>query len=760
MTISLGVVLCVAYIVGLLSTGIPIAPLQFGIFLLPVSGLSLFALTLVFALTAPRRWKLGISVRIWCGLAAVSLLATLYITLRSPHPSAHDINTYVERAQAIAPVHIVSGRVIDEPRLNRGLKGRFRVAVNRLEVEDAEGNITFQIAAQGRLYVTAPLLQTTGLHIGQTLTAKGQLYLPQAAKNPHGFDFQAYLAKQHTFTGFVAEELHFSELSHWGLWRVRQRLVRTQVQALGSPLGQLVSAMALGRKAVDLPFDIQDLFSQVGLAHTIAASGFHVSLLLGTVLAGLQSRSGKLQLIIGLIVLGGYITLTGLQASVVRAGLMGVAALIGLATERKVKPVGALLLAVTLMLLVNPLWIWDIGFQLSAAATFGLIVMVPVLTRALDWLPVTLSGLVAVPTAATLWTVPLMLYHFNTISGLSIALNTIATPLVTVVSLGGISSSALALVSPPLARLIAGLLQYPTQGLLWLAHTGSQLPGSAIAIGQISIWQLIGLYTFLLGGIGSGHSTRLRKLWPLGFLGLLLLPMGWGLLTQHQITVLAAGDELVWIMQDHGHTTLVNSGSEKTAFYTVNPFLQQAGIHQIETAIAPPLAKDYPAGWQSLLRSVPSLTLYGNSETSPVPDFTDNYQQLKVGQSTSLKHLTVQTLGTENPILRLTTSEQTWLLLPALSLTLQDHLAKAGSILQSQVLVWSGDELSDALLNTVDPEVAICYGRTLSESIERDLQQSQVQVYSTAREGAITWRYPTGFQGYLDVKHRNSKPWN
>lgn len=760
MTISLGVVLCVAYIVGLLSTGITIAPLQFGIFLLPVSGLSLFALTLMFAVTAPRRWKLGISVRRWCGLAAVSLLATLYIALRSPHLSVHDINTYVERAQAIAPVHIVSGRVIDEPRLNRGLKGRFRVAVNRLEVEDAEGNITFQISAQGRLYVTAPLLQTTGLHIGQTLTAKGQLYLPQEARNPNGFDFQAYLAKQHTFTGFVAEELHFSKPSHWGLWRVRQRLVRTQVQALGSPLGQLVSAMALGRKAVDLPFDIQDLFSQVGLAHTIAASGFHVSLLLGTVLAGLRSRSGKLQLTIGLIVLGGYITLTGLQASVVRAGLMGVAALIGLATDRKVKPVGALLLAVTLMLLVNPLWIWDIGFQLSAAATFGLIVMVPVLTRALDWLPVTLTGLVVVPTAATLWTVPLMLYHFNTISGLSIALNTIATPLVTLVSLGGISSSALALVSPPLARLIAGLLQYPAQGLLWLAHTGSQLPGSAIAIGQISIWQLIGLYTFLLGGIGGGYSTRLRKLWPVGFLGLLLLPMGWRLLTQHQITVLAAGNELVWIMQDHGHTTLVNSGSEKTAFYTVNPFLQQAGIHQIETAIAPPLAPDYPAGWQSLLRSVPSLTLYGNSETSPVLDFTDNYQQLKVGQSTSLKHLTVQPLGTENPILRLTTSDQSWLLLPALSLTLQDHLAKAGSILQSQVLVWSGDELSDALLNTVNPEVAICYGRALPESIERDLQQSQVQVYSTAREGAITWRHSTGFQGYLDVKHRNSKPWN
>ena len=758
MTVSIGIVLCVAYIAGLLCSGINEGSLPVGTILLPMSGLGASFLVVAFAIAAPRRCRLGIRRRSWLGIAGVVLLATLYICLRSPHPGSQDISLYVERAQAIAPTHVISGWVVDEPRLNRGLKGRFRLAVEQLQIEDAKGTVTFQIPAEGRAYVTAPLPQVTGLHQGQWVRAQGQLYLPQAAMNPGGFDFKTYLHSRRTFTGFAAQKLHFAEVSGWGLWPVRQRIVRNQVRALGSPLGQLVSAMALGRRAVDLPFDIQDLFSRVGLAHTIAASGFHVSLLLGAVLAVLRSRSGNVKLTVGLLVLVGYVTLTGLQPSVGRAALMGAATLLGIALERQVKPLGALLVAVTALLIWNPNWIWDIGFQLSVAATFGLIVMVAAITKRLDWLPVTVAVLIAVPSAATLWTLPLTLYHFNVISGLSIVLNVIATPLVMVLSLGGMASSALALFAPAIGGPAASLLYYPGQLLLWLARTSSQLPGSAIAVGQISIWQLIGLYGVLFLGIGNLRQIAVRRLLPASFLGLLLLPMGWQLMTQHQVTVMAAGDELIWMMQDHGHTTLVNSGNEKTAFYTVQPFLKQAGINQIETAIALPFGEDSLAGWRSLLQRTPSVTLYGNQETSPLPSLVSNYQQLKTGQSTPIAGLTAQLLGTENPILRLATAEQTWLLLPALPLAIQDHLAEAGTVVQSKTLVWHGDELSEALLQAVQPEVAICYGRALPEFVERKLRNAGVRVYWTAREGAMTWHRSIGFQGYRENRHRHMFP--
>ncbi|MEM9003208.1 MAG: ComEC/Rec2 family competence protein [Cyanobacteria bacterium P01_F01_bin.86] len=756
MTVSISIVLCIAYIAGLLCTGIDLGTIPVRTVSLSGSGVVACVLVLLFALAAPRRWQLRLHRGSWLGVAGVVLLAVLYITVRSPYPGPQDISHAIERAQTIASTHIISGRVADEPRLNRSLKGRFQLAVEQLKVEDAEGTITFQIPVHGRVYVTAPLLQVTGLHAGEWVRAEGQLYRPQAAMNPGGFDFQTYLASRRTFAGFVAQELRFAETPGWGLWRIRQRIVRTQVRALGSPLGQLVSAMALGRRAVDLPFDIQDLFARVGLAHTIAASGFHVSLLLGSVLAIVRSQTGKVKLTVGLLVLAAYLTLTGLQPSVMRASLMGAATLLGLFLERKVKPLGALLGAVTLLLIWDPTWIWNIGFQLSVAATLGLIVMVSPLTKSLDWLPVTVSSLIAVPIAATLWTLPLMLYHFNVIAGLSIVLNTITTPLIMVLSLGGIGSSTLALVSPFIGGLVASLLYYPGQILLWLARTSSQLPGSAIAIGQISLWQLIGLYAVLILSLGNRRQITVRRLLPAGFLGLLLLPMGWQIATQHQITVLAAGDELIWIQQDHGHATLVNSGGEKTAFYTVQPFLQQAGINRLETAIALPSEEDYLAGWRSLLQQTPSLNLYSNRQVSPLPEVAGDYKPLPVGQSTVIGTLTTQLLGTENPILRLATPQQTWLLLPALPLALQDHLAQAGSVLQSQVLVWHGDELSAPLLAAVQPEVVICYGRALPQFVERKLQSVGIQVYWTARDGAITWRNRAGFHSYLERKHRNA----
>ena len=80
-------------------------------------------------------------------------------------------------------------------------------------------------------------------------------------------------------------------------------------------------------------------------------------------------------------------------------------------------------------------------------------------------------------------------------------------------------------------------------------------------------------------------------------------------------------------------------------------------------------------------------------------------------------------------------------------------------MLQSQILVWSGDELSESLLEAVQPEAVICYGRALPQFVERKLQNAGVQVYWTARDGAVTWHRRNGLQSYHATKHRNTLPW-
>jgi ComEC/Rec2-related protein len=139
---------------------------------------------------------------------------------------------------------------------------------------------------------------------------------------------------------------------------------------------------------------------------------------LGIILAITQKFSPKVRFSLGLLTLLIYLGLTGISPSVLRATLMGLAVLISLLTERQTKPLSVLLIVAILLLIVNPAWIFDIGFQLSFLATLGLLVTVPPLMERLNWMPPFFASLIAVPLAAMIWTLPLQLYVFKSIISL------------------------------------------------------------------------------------------------------------------------------------------------------------------------------------------------------------------------------------------------------------------------------------------------------------------------------------------------------
>jgi competence protein ComEC len=193
-----------------------------------------------------------------------------------------------------------------------------------------------------------------------------------------------------------------------------------------------------------------------------------------------------------------YLTLTGFYPSVLRASLMGMAVLVGIVTNRRVRPSGSLLLAATMLLLVNPLWIWDLGFQLSFLATLGLIVTLPAIMARLDWLPPAIAASMALPLAASLWTLPLQIYTFNTIPVYTIPINMIATPLVTIISLGGMLSGLVGIIFSELGSAIAWLLYYPTLSLIKIVQLVANLPGTSVVVGRISGLRLLFCYVILV----------------------------------------------------------------------------------------------------------------------------------------------------------------------------------------------------------------------------------------------------------------------
>ncbi len=475
-----------AYLVGLFVTGITDAQVMSGV---SVAGVGLLAIGIVSSLSMPRFWRLGPTKRQWWIAGLVGLVAASYCVARSPQPAANDVSRF-----AAGQEKRVVGTVVQMPQISRNGKGQFFLKAQSVRGSGSRSSIEAPRKVGGKLYVSAPLWPSQKLYPGELVELRGRIEAVDSAQG--GFD--KYLSRRGCFASFRANWVEFlpnQEPPKWALWKLRARIVVAQERWLGEPAGNLISAMTLGRKAVNLPYEIRDSFIDAGLAHTLAASGFHVSLLLALVLGSLKSRSPKVQAAGGGLALLLYVGLTGLQPSVVRASVMGMGAMIGLATQQKVKPLGGLLMAAVLILLFNPTWIWDVGFQLSVVATLGLILTVARLVRYLDWMPTAIATLLAVPVAAYLWTIPLQLLYFQRLPIYSILLNTLATPLVIAISLGGFVSAIAAIIVPVMGSAIASSLYLPIHLLIWLVDRFNQLPFSSIEISGVKGWHVVLSYS-------------------------------------------------------------------------------------------------------------------------------------------------------------------------------------------------------------------------------------------------------------------------
>jgi len=758
MTPVSGAILSLAYIFGLLIAGMVWAKYV------------LFVVGCVAAIVMPAFWRTGPRSRIWLAAGAISLLAVFYLQLRQPQPTLDDISTHVAPANQEQLV-TVQGKVASIPRLTRNQEAQFWFEARRLsEVEGKDGPAEMGRLATGKLYVTLPLLRATGLKPGQPISVTGFLYKPKPAANPGGFDFRSYLARQGAFAGLKGRQIRLPDedeksRKQWAWWRIRQRVIRAQVRWLGSPAGLLVSSMVMGRRSVDLPYDLRDQFIQVGLAHTLAASGFHVSLVLGAILTLTRWRSRRVRLALGTLALVVFAGLTGFQPSVLRATLMGFAALVALLAERPVKPLGTLLMAAVLLLVFNPLWIWDLGFQFSFLATLGLIVTAPTLAKWLDWLPSPIASLVAVTLGAALWTLPLQLYVFGLVTPYSILANIITAPLIIIISIGGMLSGLTALIWPVLGSVLAWLLFLPVHGLLKLVNLLTDLPGSSIAIGNISLAQTVVLYGLMVAFWLRPQWRKRAWLAVLLAMGLIFIPIWQTQSTLYRATVLATSDEPILVIQQQRQVTLINSGDINTVRFTVLPFLQQQGVNQIDWVISTNSRLDASSGWKELLKHLPIANFYDGSAildraavrpslAQAVRSRKGNYKTLQIGQAIQIGSTTCKLIVAKPAVLQLQIDGQLWLLLGNLKPDRQKQLAITGRLPRAQALWWSGETLSSELLETLQPEIAIASARTLKPDTIAQLKQHKVQLYWTGRDGAIQWNPDmpeAGFKTTLDL---------
>lgn len=273
---------------------------------------------------------------------------------------------------------------------------------------------------------------------------------------------------------------------------VRQAIAAAIRQQLPEPQASLLAGVLVGTRA-QMPPELRQALVASGTSHVVAVSGFNVAVLAGLALAALSWTVGRRHALLpALLVIGLYVLLTGPQPSAVRAALMGGAALIAVSVGRVADPLTSLLLAGALMLGLDPLQGLDVGFQLSFAATAGLVMLQPLLSTGLGRLPRWLRDPLAVTLAAQLATLPIIASTFHNVSLVSPLANLLIAPaLPPLMALGGLLVLASPL--PALASLVAWpswlLLSY----ILGAIRLVGGLPGALLSVGSLPPALIAGL---------------------------------------------------------------------------------------------------------------------------------------------------------------------------------------------------------------------------------------------------------------------------
>lgn len=246
--------------------------------------------------------------------------------------------------------------------------------------------------------------------------------------------------------------------------RVRASLRRTAESAMGVDDAALFTGLVIGDDARQ-PVEVVDAFRASGLSHLTAVSGENVAFILVAASPLLRRLRPSWRWAATLGLIGWFMALTRFEPSVLRAGVMAMLACSSYALGRQRSVVRLLAWTVTILVLVDPMLVWSVGFWLSTGATAGVCLAAAPLARVLPgpaWLHTPLSVTlgaqlgVAVPS----WLV------FHRLPLVSLPANLLAVPVAGFVMLFGIPAGLLSTVVPPLAPL---LMAPCTAGTRWVA---------------------------------------------------------------------------------------------------------------------------------------------------------------------------------------------------------------------------------------------------------------------------------------------------
>lgn len=306
------------------------------------------------------------------------------------------------------------------------------------------------------------------LHADDEIWVYTKINETEPPKNPHQFDYRKYLSRQQIHYVTFSDSVYFLE-NPGNTWRNKATKFKSEIrtkllmQGYSKNATDIIGAMLLGDRT-DMDPEVEENYRKTGVVHILSISGLHIvmvyTIFYFVFYPLIYLPKGKLlRIILSLIFIWLYAIFVELQPPVTRSALMITIFHLALVFRRKPNIYHTLLLSAFVLLLINPNFIFDVGFQLSYAAVFFIVWLLPVYKKILPLKNQTLiymRNFVGTSISAQLGTFPIATFYFHQTSGLFLAGNVLMIPASFLMILGGMLSVLLA------------WLNVDFQGWIWL----------------------------------------------------------------------------------------------------------------------------------------------------------------------------------------------------------------------------------------------------------------------------------------------------
>lgn len=496
----------------------------------------------------------------------------------------------------------ITGKIVNDPDIRED-KTFIPIEVDKICLKER----AYSTAGQIMLKIKKP---TFKFNYGDEVMFKGYLNLPTSQRNPGAFDYKKYLNRKNIYAIVTlpdTNEIEILDKSEGNIFLsqivipLRKWILGVFDETLSGNHNALLSGFLLG-ETKEIPQRVYNMFRDTGTVHLLAVSGSNVWLVVGVILGALSLfRVPRFfATILTLICIIIFSNLTRNNPPVVRAGIMAGVLLVGILFYKDVNLVNVVSFAALVILSVSPSYLFDVGFQLSFASVFAILLLYPQLSKLVSkyvnrshknlWKWVVMPALISLSVEMVLF--PILGYYFNLVPLVAVIANIFIVPL------AGLSVvlSCFTIFSSILSNFLAGIFSASNwlclDLTLKLTEFFAHLPIAKLSLPAPSIFSFILYYLLLWFLVSVFVNKRKAFLFSILIIANVLI---WREGLSHNNRVLTAtfldvnqGNSAVIDMPNEEYF-LVDAGEKAKNFdageYVVVPFLNHKGVTEINKMI-------------------------------------------------------------------------------------------------------------------------------------------------------------------------------